>query len=125
VTAAGLAVLSLACAMALDRIATAEHVAHSGPLWLYPFLASAVLAPSAVGLLLEWRLPGHPMGWILLLGALSVAVALALQPYAEVALSTNGVPLPGGDVAALVSDSTWPLLFAWPLAVAFVYPDGQ
>jgi hypothetical protein len=125
VIVAALTVLALAGAMALDRIAAADHVADTGPLWLYPFLASAVLAPVSIGLLLEWRLPRHRMAWILLLGALSVAVALMLQPYAEVALRTGHDALPGGHFAALVSDTTWPLLFAWPLAVAFVFPDGH
>jgi signal transduction histidine kinase len=125
VIVASVTVLALAGAMVLDRIAAADHVANTGPLWLYPFLVSAVLAPVSIGLLLEWRLPRHRMAWILLLGALSVAVALMLQPYAEVALRTGHDVLPGGRFAALVSDTTWPLLFAWPLAVAFVFPDGH
>jgi hypothetical protein len=32
--------------------------------------------------------------------------------------------LPGGSWAALVS-SLWPVFFAWPLAVALVFPDGR
>ncbi|MEJ7793318.1 MAG: histidine kinase [Gaiellaceae bacterium] len=70
------------------------------------------------------RQPHNPIGWILVLGALSLAAVLAASPYVWVALYAHPGSLPGGSWAALVS-SLWPAFFAWPLAVAFVFPDGR
>lgn len=107
-----------------DRIAAAEHVPGSGAVWLYPFLVAAVCAPAAVGALIVARRPHNPIGWILVLGALSLAAVLGAQPYAWVALEAHPGSLPAGSWAALVS-SLWPAFFAWPLAIAFVFPDGR
>lgn len=108
----------------LDRIAAGRHVAGPGPVWLYPFLGAAVSAPAVVGALIAGRRPRNPIGWILVLGAVSLAAVLAASPYAWVSLDAHPGSLPGGRWAALVS-SLWPAFFAWPLAVAFVFPDGQ
>ncbi|MDX6514482.1 MAG: hypothetical protein QOH73_148 [Gaiellaceae bacterium] len=107
----------------LDRVAAGRHITASGPLWLYPFLLAAVLAPGAVGTLIATRRPRNPIGWILLLGALSLAALLGAETYATFALDDPG-SLPGGAWAGLVA-SQWPFFFAWPLAVAFVFPDGK
>lgn len=108
----------------LDRIAADRHVPGSGPLWLYPFLVAAISAPAAVGALIATRRPRNLIGWILVLGALSLAAVLAAETYASVALDAYPGSLPGGSWAALVA-SQWPFFFAWPLAVAFVFPDGR
>lgn len=108
----------------LDRIAAAEHVSGSGVVWLYPFLLAAVSAPALVGAVIAAQRPGGPIGWILVLGSLSLAAVLAATPYAWVALDAHPGALPGGSWAALVS-SLWPTFFAWPVAVAFVFPDGR
>jgi signal transduction histidine kinase len=123
--AAALAALVLVVGgLALDRVAADRQIAGSGPVWLYPFLVAAVAAPAAVGALIATRRPRNPIGWILVLGALSLAVVLAAQPYALVALDAERGSLPGGSWAALAA-SQWPFFFAWPLAVAFVFPDGR
>lgn len=125
--AVGLALVAfvlIAGGRVLDRIAAEQHVPESGSLWLYPFLVAAVSAPAAVGALIVGRRPHNPIGWILVVGALSLAAVLAAQPYAWVALEAHPGSLPGGSWAALVS-SLWPAFFAWPLAVAFVFPDGR
>jgi signal transduction histidine kinase len=118
------AVALIAAGLVLDRIAAAQHVPGSGPVWLYPFLVAAISAPAAVGALIAARRPRNPIGWILVIGALSLAAVLAASPYAWVALDAHPGSLPGGPWAALVS-SLWPTFFAWPLAVAFVFPDGR
>jgi signal transduction histidine kinase len=110
--------------LALDRIAADRHVPGSGPAWLYPFLVAAISAPAAVGALIAARRPRNPIGWVLVLGALSIAAVLAAQTYGLVALDAHPGSLPGGSWAALVA-SQWPFFFAWPLAVAFVFPDGR
>jgi signal transduction histidine kinase len=121
----GLAALVLIVAgLVLDRIAAGRHAPVSGPLWLYPFFVAAISAPAAVGASVAARRPRNPIGWILVVGALSLAAVLAGQTYASVALDAYPGSLPGGSWAALVS-SQWPFFFAWPLAVAFVFPDGR
>ena len=82
------------------------------------------LGAGRFGALIAARRPHNPIGWILVLGALSLAAVLAATPYAWVALDAHPGSLPGGSWAALVS-SLWPAFFAWPLAVAFVFPDGR
>ncbi len=120
ITAVGLS----AAGLALDWIAADQHVHGSGTFWLYPFLLGAVLAPAGIGAAIVRRQPHNPIGWILVLGALSLSVILAATPYAWVALDAHPGSLPGGGWAALVS-SIWPAFFAWPLAVAFIFPDGR
>ena len=97
------AVVLIAAGLVLDRIATGQHVSGAGPAWLYPFLLAAVSAPAAVGALITGRRPHNPIGWILVLGALSLAIVLAATPYAWVALDAHPGSLPGGSWAALVS----------------------
>jgi signal transduction histidine kinase len=118
------AVAVIAGELLLDRIAAAKHISGSGSVWLYPFLFGAVSVPAAVGALIATRRPRNPIGWILVLGSLSLAPVLAASPYAWVALRAHPGSLPGGSWAALLS-SLWPAFFAWPLAVAFVFPDGR
>jgi signal transduction histidine kinase len=118
------AVALIAGGLVLDGIAAAQHVPGTGSVWLYPLLFAAISAPAAVGALISAQRPRNPIGWILLVGALWLAAVLAATPYAWVALDAYPGALPGGSWAALVS-SLWPAFFAWPLAVAFVFPDGR
>jgi signal transduction histidine kinase len=84
------------------------------PLAIYPFLALAILSPAVVGLLIALQLPRNRIAWILLLGALLPALQIASEQLvgAAWAYQTEGATVP-------------PILFAWPLAVAFVFPDGR
>jgi signal transduction histidine kinase len=78
----------------------------SVPLPAAPFFLAGVLAPALVGLRVVARAPR--IGWILLLGSLSVALVLL------------------GDALSLAAlAAPWPVLFLWPLALAFVFPDGR
>ena len=84
------------------------------PLAIYPFLALAILSPAVVGLLIALQLPRNRIAWILMLGALLPALQIASEQLvgAAWAYQTEGATVP-------------PVLFAWPLAVAFVFPDGR
>jgi signal transduction histidine kinase len=83
-------------------------------LWLIPFFTLAILAPATVGLLIATRLPRNRIAWILLLGALVIA-----------ALGFNVTVQPGAGWSLQVDRATWPLLYAWPIAVAYLFPDGR
>lgn len=93
-----------------------------GPFGAVLFVIS-VAAPASVGLFVALRQPGNRIAWILLVGSLSVAVVLAASAAAGLTLEhdrTSSV----GAWAALLSQQ-WPVLFLWPLALAYVFPDGR
>jgi hypothetical protein len=79
--------------------------------WVTPFIALAGLAPAAIGLLIASRQPRNVIAWILLIGALSASRFTSLVPDHGWALQ--------------LEQAFWPLLYAWPLAVAFVFPNGH
>ena len=83
------------------------------PLAIYPFLALAILSPAVVGLLIALQLPRNRIAWILLVGAFLPALQIASEQ------------LVGAAWAYQTEAATVPLLFAWPLAVAFVFPNGR
>ena len=83
------------------------------PLGVYPFLALALLAPTVVGLLIALQLPRNPIAWILMLGAFLPSFQLSAEQTVGAAWSYQS------------ERATLPLLFAWPVAVAFVFPNGR
>ena len=83
------------------------------PLWFVPFLVAAILSPVIVGLLIANRQPQNVIAWIMLLGPVGLVVAIP-------------VGIAFGDGWMLQMDrANWPLLYAWPIAVAFVFPNGH
>jgi signal transduction histidine kinase len=98
---------------------------HGEP-WWQPTLAAAVLLVSiGVGLLVAVRRRGHPIGWLLLANALVLASIGFAQAYAAYAIEERPGLLPGAEWAVLWDQSSWPLLFAILIAIAFVFPDGR
>lgn len=78
-----------------------------------PFIAIAFLAPATVGVLIASRQPRNRIAWIMLLGAFVLTVQLP-------------VGLIVGKAWTLQMDrALWPLLYAWPVAVTYVFPDGR
>jgi signal transduction histidine kinase len=84
------------------------------PAAIYPLLALAILSPAVVGLLIALQLPRNRIAWILLLGAFLPALQIASEQLVGAAWSyqTEAATVP-------------PVLLAWPLAVAFVFPNGR
>ncbi len=83
----------------------------AAPGWIWPFALVAVLAPAAVGLAIASRQPRNTIAWILLVGAFLAGT------WPEV-VGSRGWSLQ-------IARAAWPLLYAWPIAVAFVFPDGR
>jgi signal transduction histidine kinase len=77
------------------------------------FVAIAFLAPAVVGLLIANRDPTNRVAWILLLGALVLTVEAPL------------VLILGRGWTLQFDRALWPLLYAGPIAVAYVFPDGR
>ena len=83
------------------------------PAWFVPFVGAAFVAPSIVGLLIANRQPRNVIAWIMLLGPLPLTIQAPL-----------GLVL-GEGWALQIDRATWPLLYAWPIAVAYVFPTGR
>jgi signal transduction histidine kinase len=78
---------------------------------ILPFMFLAGVAPAAVGLLIASRQPRNVIAWIMLIGALCATRFTSL--------------IPDHGWSLQIEQATWPLLYAWPLAVAFVFPSGR
>jgi signal transduction histidine kinase len=118
------AVLVAAVAEVVFRVlAQSRGIKHSfAPEWEVFYLAG-VLSPAVVGLGVALRRPGNRVAWILLFGSLFVAVVMAAVAIAGLALLDDRDSV-AGRWAALISQE-WPCFFAWPLALAFLFPDGR
>ena len=99
--------------LALEVGRAAQGVTDWMPLWFMPFLVVAFLAPTVVGLLIANRQPRNVIAWILLLGPLPLTMQSPIWT------------LFGEGWMLQVDRALWPLLYAWPIAVAFVFPNGS
>ena len=83
------------------------------PIGLAPFVVVAWLAPAAVGVVIANRQPRNRIAWVLLLGSFALTVQVPLS----LAL--------GEGWGLQMGRALWPLLYAWPIAITFVFPDGR
>jgi signal transduction histidine kinase len=83
------------------------------PLALVPFIAVAFLTPATVGLLIVTRQPRNRIAWIMLLGSLALTL-----PLMSALVLSEGWRLQ-------IDRANWPFLYAWPIAVAYVFPNGR
>jgi signal transduction histidine kinase len=84
------------------------------------FLGVAV--PACVGWGLVLRRPRERVAWVLLAGAFSVALVLAADGTARELLRSD--PDSTSGAWALLVAQEWLVLFAWPLALAYWFPNG-
>jgi signal transduction histidine kinase len=107
--------LAIAAQIAIALVDYSLHPEDDVPVWIVPLFVLAVLAPTCVGLLIATRQPRNAVAWVMLLGvfALVLNLSIALEIVA------------GEGWALQVDRATWPLLYAWPIAIAFVFPDGR
>jgi len=117
IAAWGVALATTAC-LTLGFLQVFEILSSDQENWIppafYTLLALALLAPTVVGLLVALQLPRNAIAWILLLGTFLPALQLASEQLigAAWAMQTERANTP------------W-VLVAWPVAVAFVFPDGH
>src|SRR5215218_7744681 len=118
------AIAAICGAVAALIVATAGGYAPDGAsLATAPFLVAAVAAPACVGAFVLHRRPRNRIAWILLLGALSVGVVMAADAAKHLLLHDDPRSTLGAWVGVLSGE--WPVLFLWPLALAYLYPDGE
>ena len=120
--AAAAAALAVA-AVVVELIAAARGAPSDLTPWaIVPFVA-AILAPAGVGLFVALRRPGNRVAWILLAGPLSVALVMAADSVARLALHDDPHSTLGAWAAVVAEE--WPVIFLWPLALAYAFPDGR
>jgi hypothetical protein len=83
------------------------------------------IAPFAlVGVVLAWKVPGNPIGWILLVLALAGLFSTDVGFYAVRAYLLNGHGLPLARVAVFCAPWWFLLILLMPLPIA-LFPDGR
>jgi hypothetical protein len=118
--AAGLAVLAvLLCAIwvVVDILALQSVLSNSGQ----DLIAAVSLA--GLGFLIARRQPGNPIGWLLLAGAVGLALTGAAQPYVALAYRLR-YHLPLGPAALLLGYS-WSLPLAALAIAILLFPVGR
>lgn len=86
-------------------------------------LSWAVMA--VLGVRIVQRLPGHRIGWVLLLSSAVLGATGLAEEYAFVGLVSHGYVLPGAGVADVASKASWVLTFGGLTAIALLFPDGH
>jgi signal transduction histidine kinase len=121
-----LAVLALAgagVAMVVSAIGRSRGIPDAPGALGVGVLLLGVAPPACVGTFLILRRPHTLVAWILLCGALSVAAVMAAWAGSALALEADRDSTLGAWLLLLSQE--WLVLFAWPLALAYLYPDGR
>ena len=118
-----LAALTCATGLVVGAAGTSPEPDESLPVWLAGLFLVGVAAPAGVGLVLIQRRPRLLVAWILLCGALSVAIVMAAHGVAVLTLESD--PRSTLGRWAVLVEQEWPVLFLWPLALAYCFPDGR
>jgi signal transduction histidine kinase len=79
---------------------------------VWALLVVVVMTPTVIGLGIVVRRPKNVIGWIMLVGGLTVIGPLVGE-------------ILGNPWGLQASRATWPLLYAWPIAIAYVFPNGR
>jgi len=96
--------------------------------WVEPYLVNlvvAALAFSTVGALVASRRRENPIGWLLLGTGILYAIEVFAGNYSTYALSTDPGSLPGGVVAAWLTNWVWIFGGSLILFVFLFFPDGR
>ncbi|MDP1846493.1 MAG: histidine kinase [Solirubrobacteraceae bacterium] len=95
----------------------------SESVWVDVGYILALTMCTAVGMVLATRRSENPIGWLLLVNGLVLALTGVASNYALYGLEHPGSP--GAAFAAVFDTAIWPMLFAPLAAIAFVFPDGR
>ena len=116
--AAGLLTVLLAAAMAPLAVA-----AHENPAATVTELLAVTLPFAAVGMIVAWRQPRNPIGWLMLCFALGFMLSTDAGSY-DIADYQFGRGLPLGPASLLLYLLWEPALLLGPVAV-LLFPDGR
>jgi cytochrome b subunit of formate dehydrogenase len=87
--------------------------------------AITTLAFPAVGALIFWRRPEHPIGWLFCAANLGWAINNSAASYARYALVTNPGSLPAGELMAWFSTWPGPMSMGLYILLVLLFPDGR
>lgn len=96
----------------------------TGFTWATTAYVVAVLVAAVIGAVLVIRLPGHPVGWLLLTLALAIEASGLANDWARYALFARP-GRPGGAIAALVQSSAFITWLALLGLILLLTPDGR
>lgn len=88
-------------------------------------LVPIAITSAALGVLLRRGRPDNRIGWLLLANGAALASLALAWPYAYYGGVSHPDSLPGVGWATLWSAIGWPGLYVFPIAIAFVFPDGR
>ena len=92
----------------------------------FPLVTIGAIAGAGIGAAIVSRYPGHPIGWLLVVGQLLSELGLALRAYGHSALAGELGDTPGGELAIWLSIQTGGLFVVALLAMLFLLaPDGS
>lgn len=92
----------------------------------FPLVTLGAVAGAFVGAVIVSRYPGHPIGWLFVVGQLLSELGLAFGVYGHSALSGQLGSAPGGHLAVWLSVQLGGLLVVAMLAALFLLaPDGR
>jgi hypothetical protein len=124
-------VLPVAVALMIGRIYLSilnrsADVALDAGILASTLLELVVLGFLALGLLVTYRRPRNPVGWIIVGAVVTGLASDFVESYAVYALITAPGSLPGGEVMAWVSNWIFiPVIFAAPAMLFLLFPDGN
>src|SRR5207253_461780 len=88
------------------------------------FALSVTLISPVVGVLIVWRHPRHPVGWLLIAHGLVNAPTMAGDGWADYVLR-HSRHVWGAALETQFSQAMWPTLYLCIALVAYVFPDGH
>ena len=92
----------------------------------FPLVTIGAIAGAGVGALIVSRYPGHPVGWLFVVGQLFSEVGLAVGVYGHGVLSGQLGNAPGGHLGVWLSIHLGGLFVVAILAIVFLLaPDGH
>jgi hypothetical protein len=113
--------------LARTYLSILNHVVQGpGDLMVSVLVDLVLLGFIALGLLVVYRRPRNPVGWIIAGVGVAAVVAGFAESYGVYALFTEPGRLPGGRTMAWLSTSlVIPVLFAAPAMLFLLFPDGN
>jgi len=87
--------------------------------------AASILTFPAVGALIFWRRPEHPIGWLFCCVNLGWAINNFAGPYAKYALVVNPGAVPAGMLATWFYSWPGPISVGLSILLFLLFPDGR
>ena len=113
--------------LAFTLLLFAFNLSHPGVDIYGPWVQETVVAVTfpALGLLILYRRPQHPIGWLFCGAGLVAGLDHFCGEYAIYALQSQPNSLPGGEISAWIVTWLWVPFNALLVYVALLFPDGR